>query len=514
MTRRIAALLCALALALSLCGCWAEDMGEEEDFWESDSILTEPPEETATPITAFTLPYQQDAGLDPITCPDGMQQLLASLLCEGLFVLDETFTPQEVLCSGYEVNDEHTRYTFYLREGVQFSDGSALSASDVLATLRRAAQSVRYGARFTNVASMRVSNGALVVTLTKPSSAFPALLDIPIVKSGSEKSAVPVGTGPYLFVTDGDGAFLKRSDEWWQDKALPLARIELCPVKDADSASYLFSSREVHLLSADLTGGSELLSAETHITDYASASMIYLGFNTQKTLLSGSELRAAISGALDRATIADGYLAGHAVASRFPLSPRSALYPAALEETLTAPDLAAAIEQAGITEERPRTLTLLVCAGDSFKVSIADYLARTLSTGALTVTVQALPWADYLDALTRGIWDLYLGEVRLTADWDISALVCSDGALNYGGFFDEALESALDTFLADETAATAQTLYRQLSQSAPFTPIAFKQTSVLTPEGLVAGLTPTASTPFYGFEHWQFTFDTAADTSG
>lgn len=514
MTRRVTALLCVLALLLTLCGCWAEDVDDEEGFWETDSTQDAlPGEADATPITAFTLPYQQDAGLDPITCPDGMQQLLASLLCEGLFVLDETFTPQEVLCSGYEVNDEHTRYTFYLREGVQFSDGSSLSTSDVLATLRRAAQSVRYGARFANVSSMRVSNGALVITLTKPSSAFPALLDIPIVKSGSEKNAVPVGTGPYLFVTDGDGAFLKRSDEWWQDKSLPLARIELCAVKDADSASYLFSSREVHLLSADLTGGSELPSTETHITDYASANMIYLGFNAQKSLLSGSELRAALAGAFDRATIASGYLAGHAEASRFPLSPRSALYPTALEEELASPDLAAALEQAGVTEERPRTLTLLVCEGDSFKLSIAEYLARTLTVGALTVTVKVLPWADYLDALTRGTWDLFLGEVRLTADWDISALVRTDGALNYGGFSDEALEAALDAFLADETDATARALCRALAQSAPFTPVAFKKASVLTPEGLVAGLQPTASTPFYGFERWQFTFDTAEDSA-
>lgn len=510
MTRRLVLLVCALSLALSLSGCWAEDVADEEEFWLDESLVSSGADESAsslTPITAFTLPYLSAATLDPITCPDGVQQTLSSLLYEPLFVLDASFTPQNVLCRDYEVNDAHTRFTFYLHENVRFSDGSALTASDVLATLRRAAQSERYSARFANVSSMRVSGGALVVTLTRASSAFPALLDIPIVKSGSEKSSVPVGTGPYLFVTDGDGAFLKRSGEWWRDDALPLERIELREVKDADTASYLFSSREVHLLSADLTAGRDLPSVETDITDFATANLLYLSFNTGKSLLADEALRAALSASIDRETVASGYLAGHAEAAFFPLSPCSPLYPASLAESLASPDLAAALSAAGITDERPRTLTLLVNEGDAFKCSIAEYLAEALSLGALTVTVKALPWADYLDSLSRGTWDLALCEVRLTADWDVSSLVRTGGALNFGGFSDAQCDALLDAFLADSSAETAAAFCRRLAESAPIAPIAFKRASLLTPTGLIDGLSPTASAPFFDFAHWRFSFD-------
>ncbi len=511
MTRRFCALLCALALVLLLGGCWSDDTADDSgEFWE-DGLSggeTDTVEPSAAPITAFALPYLQNGSLDPVACSDGMQQTVGALLYEGLFALDGHFAPQNVLCSRYEHNDAFTSYTFYLREDVVFSDGSPLAAADVLATLRRAAQSERYGARFANVSSMRISGGALAVTLTRADSAFPALLDIPIVKSGSEKNAVPLGTGPYLFVTDGDGAHLQRSGEWWQGKTLPLARIELHAVKDADTAAYLFSSREVHLLSADLTGSAgELRSADTALTDYATANMIYLVFNTQRAPLSDAALRAAIAGAFDRDTVVTGYLAGHAEAARFPLSPHSAAYPAALESTLAAPSLAAALEDAGITDERPRTLTILVSEGDAFKVSIAGYLSRTLTQGALTVTVRALPWADYLAALESGIFDLCLGEVRLTADWDISPLVRTGGALNYGRYADGQCDALLDAFLADETEQTAAALCRYLAQSAPIAPIAFKTFSVLTPEGLVEGLAPTVSSPFYGIEGWTVRLD-------
>lgn len=513
MVRRLSALLCAFVLALSLCGCWAEESDDDSEFWEDELPVADDGDEapSVTPITSFALPYLQDVTFDPITCPNGMQQTLVSLLYEGLFTLDASFEPQNVLCSRYTVNDEKTLYTFYLQENVRFSDGSSLTANDVLATLRRAAQSERYGARFANVASMRVSNGAIVISLTRANSAFPALLDIPIVKSGSERSSVPLGTGPYLYVTGGDHAFLKRSGEWWQGKSMPLESIELRAVKDADTASYLFSSREVHLLSSDLTSGEiELRTADTDITDHATANMIYLGFNTQRTLLADAALRSAIAGAIDRATVSAGYLAGHATAARFPIAPGAAIYPLELETTLASPDLAAALESAGITEARPRSLSILVCEHDSFKVSIAEYLSRALTSSALSVTVRSLPWADYLAALQNGSFDLYLGEVRLTADWDVSALLRTGGTLNYGRYSDEQCEALLDTFLANETEQTAKVLCRYLAQNAPIAPIAFKSSSVLIPEGLVDEISPSASSPFYGLETWQFHFDSGS----
>ena len=201
--------------------------------------------------------------------------------------------------------------------------------------------------------------------------------------------------------------------------------------------------------------------------------MIYLGFNAQRTLLSDAALRSAIAGAIDRSTITTGYLAGHAKAARFPLSPSASLYPAEMAEAL------ASLAYGNVGKCRrdgfpPRTLTILVSESDSFKVSIADYLSRTLSGGALTIKVRALPWNDYLTALQNGNFDLYLGEVRLTADWDISPLVRTGGALNYGGYADEQCDTLLDTFLQSESEETARTLYRYLDQSAPIAPIAFE----------------------------------------
>lgn len=98
-----------------------------------------------------------------------------------------------------------------------------------------------------------VSNGAVRISLTTDNRSFVSRLDIPIVKSGTESSTFPIGTGPYAYSGEG-GAHLAKNASWWQGKPLPLDRIELTACKDTDSVSYAFYAREIQLLFCDLTG--------------------------------------------------------------------------------------------------------------------------------------------------------------------------------------------------------------------------------------------------------------------
>ena len=52
---------------------------------------------------------------------------MASLLYEGLFRLDQTFTPQSLLCASYTYDPETLTYKLTLRDGVVFSDGALYS---------------------------------------------------------------------------------------------------------------------------------------------------------------------------------------------------------------------------------------------------------------------------------------------------------------------------------------------------------------------------------------------------
>ena len=159
-------------------------------------------------------------------------------------------------------------------------------------------------------------------------------------------------------------------------------------------------------------------------------------------------------------------------------------------------DFAQALGEA--VNSRTWTLTLLVNEENSFKVSAAEYLAQTLSASGVTVEVKALPWAEYTAALAAGNFDLYYGEVKLTADWDLRPLLAIGGSLNYGGWASETTNSLLAAYAsATDRSAAMEALCRHLQQQAPLIPVCFKSTSVLVQAGVVEGLTPTMTNPFY-----------------
>lgn len=128
------------------------------------------------------------------------------------------------------------------------------------ATLNRARNSERYGTRLAQVASVKAADSAVTVTLSTPNTNLPALLDIPIVKAGTQNDSVPVGTGPYRFVSDDTGTYLAANEHWWQGSKQPVSRIALLSAQDPDILLYQFSSHETQLMTADLTGSSPSVS--------------------------------------------------------------------------------------------------------------------------------------------------------------------------------------------------------------------------------------------------------------
>src|SRR5699024_3372532 len=66
----------------------------------------------------------------------------------------------------------------------------------------------------------------------------------------------------------------------------------------------------------------------------------------------------------------------------------------------------------------------------------------------ISATLTKLEWDSYISALEKGDFDLYLGEVRLTADFDLPPLIPAGGALNYGGYSDTETAQLLQTYRA------------------------------------------------------------------
>lgn len=488
----------ALAMACLLTGCLQEEPPEEPE--NAPPLFEEEPakEESAVLPERFALPYMPGRSLDPVDCADGMQQTASSLLYEGLFRLDSGFEPQLCLCASYTRDETASRYTFELRPGVQFSDGAPLTGRDVKDTLDRARESDRYRSRLAGISSVSANGGSVTISLNSPNTALPALLDVPIVKSGSREGPAPVGTGPYFYAEEETGAYLIANQSWWKGEAQPVDRIALVEAPDDNAMLYRFSSHEVQLITADLTG---VLAVSTTgsvgCVDADTTLLQYVGCNTSRAPLDNPALRRCLSAGIDRANVTSAFLSGHGRPAEFPLSPASPLYPAELESGYSPDGFAEALRESGYVSER--ALTLLVNEENGFKKAIADRLAESWTAGGVPVEVRALPWEEYAAALSAGDFDLYYGEARLTADWDLGSLLEPYGALNHGHWSDPDVSRLLAEYAgAGDRAAAMRALCTRLKSQAPILPVCFKSTSVLTQAGVVEGLIPTAAEPFYG----------------
>ena len=138
--KRILPLLLAILLVLSGCSSnYEEGPGiswEEYQQSQSTSEETSSAEEETNYPSVFSMAYYKGHTLDPITCGEGIQQDVASLLYEPLVQLDENMEPEAALAVSCETSDNIT-WTITLREGVTFQSGAPMTAEAVKACLEQ-----------------------------------------------------------------------------------------------------------------------------------------------------------------------------------------------------------------------------------------------------------------------------------------------------------------------------------------------------------------------------------------
>ena len=509
---RLNALLAAAALLLALAGC-----GGGEGAPSPTPAPTPSPTAGGAAPAALALPYTGES-LHPVLSTDKTDLALSGLLWEGLFVLTPSFDPQPLLCQSYAASEDGLTWTFTLRSGVTFSDGSPLTAADVAASLQLArGPGSRFQQRLAGITGVEAGEGAVTVTLSAPNGALPALLDVPIFKDGG---GVPLGTGPYILEGAGEDLRLTARQGWWQEKPLPIASISLVPIREADDLLYAFSTGDVSLVSADLTGTGALgFTGDNQVVDCPTTSMIYVGYNCASGPCADAALRRALDRGLDRNTVAVALYSRHAQAAELPVPPVSSLWDAARaeERSYSQQAMDELLAQAGYEKDadgrwargrQALSLTMVASTSNTFRLSAAEYLASELTKAGVEVELRKLPWEEYLAALTAGDFDLYVGETMLSASFDLSPLLQSGGALNYGRYQSALVSPLLAAYQAasgEARTAAAGALWDALAQEVPFSTLCFKNWSVLTHWGRVSGLSPTHHDPFYGLENWTIT---------
>ncbi|MFI3251229.1 MAG: ABC transporter substrate-binding protein, partial [Eubacteriales bacterium] len=289
-------------------------------------LSTDLPQTFYTPKTQipFTLAIYPEESLHPTQVTNKTNLALCGLLYEGLFYLDESFTPHPLLVDTYSKSEDGYSWTFTLKEGITFWDSTPLTADLVVTALREAmTTSSRYFNRLQGISSINSVENTVVINLTTPNQNLPALLDVPISYGGG---TLPQGTGPYLYQ---DGMLQLTVHKNWHGETTPHT-VALLPIEKTSDLIPSFDTTQITLIDFSLTNNSSMgYSDHYEVWQYPTSTMVFLGIN-HKTV-NDATLRSALSTAIDRTTLCSLVYAGYAVPSSLPVHPNHLNYDQSLE---------------------------------------------------------------------------------------------------------------------------------------------------------------------------------------
>ena len=501
--KKIMALTLACLLAVGMfSGCKQEDKPYVPTgaglTWDEDYTGPRPEQEEEESTQVLNLTFYPEAGMNPYICADFTNRALFTLLYQGLFAVDRNYEVTPQLCRKYSVSDDLKTYVFY-PEKATFSDGSVLSAQDVLTSLETARDNTYYAGRFQHIKEMTLTDdGGVQITLTTDYENLPLLLDIPIVKASQVQLDRPIGTGPYYMDSQGSTPVLRKNTNWWckTDAVVTASAIALSAAQNPATIRDEFQYENLSLVCAD--PGSDSYAdyrCDYELWDCENGLFVYLGCNTESPVFSLPGVRSALTFAIDRDTLVEKYYRGFARSATLPASPQFPYYSSVLADKYVydgGKTFTKAVTDGSVTGQ---TVVFLVNRDDSLRLRVARDIAEMLTACGLTVQMSELSASSYKKALQRKEYDLYLGQTKLSPNMDLSSFFNAKGSMNYGAMSDITLYNLCNQALANH--GNYYSLHKGIADDGRLCPVLFRSYAVYAERGLLTGLTPARDSVFY-----------------
>jgi len=521
--KRIMPIILALAiLAGSLGGCGSEKTAESPEQSPEASDGAMPKEKASYPSDGkFTLNCSLSSSFNPMTTTDLSNILVTQLMYDNLLEVDAAFnyTPGVVTeCK----SDDGSGWYFQVDTNAKFWDGTLVTAYDAAYSVQCAMRSPRFSDRLDCVIGAEAENDdTFVININGKNTLFPVLLNIPLIKNGSVGETIPMGSGPY--VLNGEMSELAVNTHHKNAASLPVDKIYLTEITDIEDKISAFEDAKIDLVTNDPMSFTNLgYGSANEKRAYATTNMHYIGFNLSGQYFSNTLFRKAMTYIIDREYIVTNIMNGMASAATLPFHPAGEYYNENFSEIISCSVSKAeeALDKAevkdydndGLREIMVTGIPIetgidfIVCSDNVYKIQAARSIVKSMEALGINVTLRELPWEAYKTALTAGNYDMYYAETKLSADFNLKAMLFMGGPLNYGGISDSTLEGHISAYMSasdEERQKVANLMFKYLTDTAPIVTICFEKQQVVTHSGVITGLRPTQYNIFHGIEEWK-----------
>lgn len=260
------------------------------------------------------------SGLDPVTDYDGWY-ILRYGIGQTLTRMDDDMSVSGWLVSDdYTSNEEHTEWTFTIRDDVTFSNGKKLTAELAKASIENVFANGQRGPEYFAPSEITAEGQTLTIKTENPEPILPNKLSDPlfaIIDTTADTSNLadegPVGTGPFTVdsydPTTKECVVVKNRNYWGGNVALD--KIDFVYTEDQSALTMALQSGEfdaVYNLSMNDVGAFE--NSQDYTVEKGTSGRTTIGFLNENGPLGDKALREAILRSLDKETYCSSLLMG------------------------------------------------------------------------------------------------------------------------------------------------------------------------------------------------------------
>jgi peptide/nickel transport system substrate-binding protein len=345
-------------------------------------------------------------------------------ILEPLFVTSPAGKLVPWLASSYTVSSDKKTFTFDLRRGVKFSDGTPLTADDVVFSINRTRKDSAGPLSFLDYAITDIeAKGTGSVTFKLSSPWAPFISDISVFanailpanfggRSETDFFKAPVGTGPFTvssFTPDASSLTLQRNPNYWQAGKPYLDAVEFLYVDNDNQRVLQAQGGQVHIIdTVPPANVSSLKSSSSLSVDLFPAWQVdLLVMNEKLPQFADRHVRRAITYAIDRPALVHAASFGTA-------KPGGSFFPPSLEyyaagtPVLSYSLTAAKSELAKSKYPKGFATKLLIDGGVQKWVTFAQIIKAQLQSIGIDVTITPLDHSAFESTFQKEDYEMFI----------------------------------------------------------------------------------------------------------
>ena len=331
-------------------------------------------------------------GLDPAKDIGINADQIYSQIYETLVCLDSDGKRiQPKLAKEWTVNEDYTLFTFKLRSGIKFHDGTKLTAEAAKNSYLRQIRVNNDSPLFNQIESINIKDSlTLEIKMKKPNPIFIydltstlSLLAISnklLNSSDSEIAHHPIGTGPYKFDKWDKDKFIRlsRFDEYWDQKS-KVKTIYFKILNTNLEREEAITNNDVDLLYGISGFAVDRLKwlGKIEYQVLSPFSTIFLGFNLNDPILKNKKFRKAILNCINIPSLVLNLLRGNSIIARGPLPPSFFKYDTLSQDTFKLAQAKMLLKEIGIKSKLKLKLYYPKEASDRY--AIPEYIKANLA---------------------------------------------------------------------------------------------------------------------------------------